>query len=725
MSEEVHAKIDKVLASGNTWKLVLADLDGYGKTKCIGNFPELIEGEDYVFIGTYQYHEKYKWGFNVEGCYEDFSTDRKDIVRMLSSGYIRGVGKRRAKKIAKTFGTETYEIIINDHQRLTEIRGIGDALATSIHEQFIAQNIYFEIYKLFQGRATPPQINKIVETYRDRAMDKIKENPYRLIWEVDGFGFISVDRLAKNIGIAEDADIRIIAAVAYMMKEREYQNGDCYSTLNQIKTRISRYKDFSGNRVINVPWQRVTEILSNDIKNNDNSIFVYRKVNEQPVLYLQSMNYHEKKCACRVSEFVGRPSIKNIDNQKIAQGILKTEQENGIVLDDAQRCAVQTSMTNRISIITGGPGTGKTTIIKALIKAWDDNQTVMLMAPTGKASRRMSELNNGIDASTIHKVLVAVRNGAAFYDDNYLIIVDESSMIDIRLADELMQFASDTKSQIVFVGDVNQLPPVGPGMFFKDLSEMEEIPISRLDTVHRNAGTIAENASRIKNGTDIAGLKIQNDFLVSNVETNKILNTVLDVYTLLVKKYGIENVCCLAPVRKETFQIQTGILNEAIRNKFNPDKGENTFQECDFRVGDRVMQTTNDYNKNVFNGDCGVVTEVNTEDNILVVQFDFGDEVAYSPIEAESSLVLAYAMTVHKSQGSEYMAVVFVECDEHELHTGFVKRNLVYTGVTRAKKQVVMVGSTKSMNKSIQDNTADKRNTDLKERIYHYLEMKA
>lgn len=750
-----HGTIQQVYSTNGAWSSIRVKLDNGRSIVASGtimnpaiDFPITMKGQEII-------HPKYGKQLKITESKIELDNSTAGMIAYLSSGLIKGIGEALATRIVKHFGKNTFEIIENNPDRLMEVPGIKkkkkDAIIAALGEQFL----YRKLFELLSGKVTTNQVIKIIEQYGDDSEKIIKENPYQLIYDIDGFGFLKVDAIAKASGIAEDSDERVGAAIVYVLKQISEGEGHCYSLVEDLQERAIEVllplpkwasKKFAKN--LNLALRDWTNEKEDFLKKNPVSkeelleldswvakrnIIINRMADilitehnnghiviDNERIYLAKIYNAETKLAEDVVAMCNKKPVKYISPEQIEEAISDVENEEGYSLEEEQKNAVRTCLKNRFSIITGGPGRGKTTIIRTILEAWGDDDTVLLCAPTGRASQKLKD-STGRPAGTIHRLV------NRFLPSGLLVICDESSMLDIHLAHQLI--TNSTNCNVVLVGDVDQLAPIGPGSFFKDLVESPLIPTVRLIKGHRNHGSIAQNAATVNAGKRMKHFVFDKAFEFLPTEKEQVQQTVLEEYMKLREKYDEKDICVLSPMRARS---QGGVnnINELIRNKVNPyNYKAPKLNGCKFKVGDRVMQTKNMNKKEVylengntdvgiFNGDCGKVVDISPEDNMLHIVFDDGREAFYHKHETEN-LDYAYAMTVHKAQGSEYKAIIVIHNMEHYI---MLRKNLLYTALTRAKEKVLLIGDKKAFDDAASNVAARvfgeiKRNTNLKNRM--------
>ena len=707
----------------------------------VGTMPTIDEGEMLELSGEWTIHPIYGKQFKVTTYTAIEPEDEEAIIRYLGSGLIRGVGPTLAKRIVAEFGRESFKVIEEQPERLARIKGITMRKAQEIGVLMHEKRGYREAMMFLQKYGIGNNLAiKIYSVYHDRIYSIIEENPYKIAEDINGIGFKTADEIAKRVGVKPDSDYRIRSGILYTLSLATMQ-GNMYLPLNTLVAKtaeiISVDEDSIRPHIDNLAIDRKVIKKKPSDPNDDICVYSYSNYNAEKasaaILRNISENYYE--------EAEGENALlaeKEID---------RITRRNGISLDELQREAIKEAIKNGVSIITGGPGTGKTTTINTLIKYFEDcGLDIVLAAPTGRAAKRMTEAT-GYEAKTLHRLLEL--NGSPD-DDNTVanftrnesnpieadvIIIDEMSMVDIFLFHALLK-AVMPGSRLIMVGDADQLPSVGPGQVLKDLIESKCFPVTRLEKIFRQEGSgdIVLNAHRINKGQSISfDNKSRDFFFLERDNSERILANMVELITRMLPGYVDADpfdIQVLTPTRKGLLGVES--MNNYLRDRLNPPdprKKEYLFRETLFREGDKVMQIKNNYQAEweivgkynipidagtgVFNGDMGRIKEISEPFSNLTVEFDDGRRVTY-PFSDLDELELAYAITVHKSQGSEYAAVVMpVMAGPRQL----LNRNLLYTGVTRAKQCLVMLGSTKVVQEMIDNNTENRRFSGLKDRI--------
>lgn len=712
---------------------------------CVGSFQAIDEGEGLELSGGYVEHAVYGSQFKVESYAETVLEDEQSIERYLGSGAIRGVGPSLAARIVKKFGKDTFRIVEQEPERLAEIKGISERKAMEIGAQMEEKKemreamIYLQKYGISNALAM-----KIYQTYKEEVYHILEENPYRLAEDIDGIGFRRADELAARIGIHTDSDFRIRSGILYTLQLAAADGNTCLPKA-QLEEKAAQLLGLSVEYVsIQIPNLAMERKL------------VIKQVQEEAFVYASVFYYAELSCARMLADLnvslAPEGGFLPSEEEKVLTDIERLAGGLGIELEALQLGAVLECVRNGVMILTGGPGTGKTTTINTIIHYFAaEGMDILLAAPTGRAAKRMTEAT-GYEARTIHRLLelsgLPDENGSGISisrarfernADNPLeadvVIVDEMSMVDIQLFQSLLK-AISPGTRLVLVGDVNQLPSVGPGQVLRDLIESRAFPVVELKKIFRQAGEsdIVVNAHLINEGKEIALDNKSRDFFF--LERDNVQVIYKHMILLIREKLpgyvhaGPFDIQVLTPMRKGNLGAET--LNGILQAYLNPKAdSKKEYQSADvlFREGDKVMQTKNNYQLEwevvsrygiavdkgvgIFNGDMGIVREIDEYGRTLTVEFDEHRRVTYS-FEQTSELELAYAITIHKSQGSEYPAVIMPLLGGPRM---LFNRNLLYTGVTRAKSCVTILGSRQVVQDMIRNESEAKRFTGLDVRI--------
>lgn len=692
----------------------------------VGFTPVINEGELLEATGNW---EKSKFGLQFKAS--DVKLRRPEqlegIIKYLSSGAIEGIGATMAKRLVAAFGEKVFDVIEHEGHRLSEVEGIGKKRAKTILETYKSETEIREIMVfLHQNGLSANKAKRVYEVYGGKAVSKIRENPYILCQDVWGIGFSVADEVAQKMGVSKESDFRLRAAIRHIVDQANGE-GSCGIPVSMALKKAGE--------LVDLPDFALDKSLQHEL---DAKSLIKDSIDEEDCLFLPRIYFSEQAIARKLYRLAHVSPRKKIENP--AEHILYAELDLGINLDESQRDAVAMALAHNACIITGGPGTGKTTITKTVLEILTAHKlSVSLAAPTGKAARRAAEVS-GRDASTIHRLLeMKGKTGFNRNEDNPLeadvIVLDESSMIDVPLFHAVLKAVPFT-SRLIIVGDVDQIPSVGPGKVLADLIESGTLPTVKLTKVFRQAATsqIITNAHTVNSGEPPEyGWNEQSDFRFFNpgfpafplkkdertpeniaehdaqkdVGLSRVIRFVSELWK---KNYDpIRDVQVLAPTRSGALGVTK--LNVRLKEALNGTAGPciERFNGYTFSVGDKVMQLRNNYEKGVFNGDIGFIEDLDVQARSVLVNID-GRIVAYKAAELDE-ITLAYAITVHKSQGSEFPVVVMVLDSSHWM---MLKKNLVYTGMTRAKKLMVLMGTQYAANKAVQNSQIEGRYSMLK-----------
>ena len=703
---------------------------------CVGMCKGLGQGENISAEGEYIEHPVYGRQFKIQTYETVAPTDRAGMERYLGSGAIRGVGEALAARIVKKFGDDTFRIIEEEPERLAEVKGISERKAQEIAVQMEEKKdlrealVYLQQYGISNTLAV-----KIYNTYGMEMYSVMRENPYRLAEDVSGVGFRIADEIAGRIGIHTDSDYRIRSGILYTLLQAVGE-GHCFLPLELLLRRASE--------LLGVSEENIRPQV-------DNLIMDRKLVAKGDAVFAAAYYYAELNCANMLRNLnIPMLEAENLPAQDMAicKRLERMAENLSMELDELQLKAVEESIKNGLFILSGGPGTGKTTTINMIIRYFEsEGMDIFLAAPTGRAAKRMTEAT-GFEAKTIHRLLEL--NSALSDDDtrraNFernqenpleadVVIIDEMSMVDIQLFQALLK-AILPGTRLILVGDVDQLPSVGPGQVLRDLMNSEAFPMVTLEKIFRQAGEsdIVVNAHRINKGEQIAlDNKSRDFFLLERNDVNVIYKHMIQLIREMLPKYVNAtpfDIQVLTPMRKGSLGCETlnGILQRYL-NPSDPHKKEHSYGNTVFREGDKVMQIKNNYQleweivgrynipidkgMGVFNGDMGRVLEINETMSTLLVEFDDGRRVNY-PFSGLEELELSYAITIHKSQGSEYPAVILPLLGGPRM---LFNRNLLYTGITRARNCVTILGSSETVRNMIDNVSENRRYTALESRI--------
>lgn len=689
----------------------------------VGKLMAPTPGEVLNMEGEWVRHPKYGEQFKVVHCRSEVPASVYGIRKYLGSGLVKGLGPVMAGRIVKKFGQDTLEVIENDLERLAEVEGVGEKRIALIRAAWEEQReirdvmIFLQSYGVSAGYAA-----KIFKHYGNRAIAVVKENPYRLASDIFGIGFNTADGIAEKIGLAKNAEVRVEAGVLYVLQELS-DEGHVYYPYDQLVQKSREILTVEHEPVVKAiaTLALKRQIVIEDLNRN---IEAFKK--NYKAVYLAKFYTCETQIAdCLKALLTATKVIRKVKSDRAIEWV---QQQLTIILAENQIKALKCALAEKVLVITGGPGTGKTTIINALLKILSRiGVKIMLAAPTGRAAKRLSE-TTGFDARTIHRLLeFSVTKGGFQKDMNdpldcHLLVVDEASMIDTVLMHHLLK-AVPLDATLIFVGDVNQLPSVGAGTVLEDMIASNAMPVVVLTDIFRQAkeSQIVINAHKINNGT-LPSLKTahpenqsETDFyFIEQKDPDKLLEIILELSSNRIpRRFGfdpIDDIQVLTPMHRGI--VGAGNLNRSLQNALNPRGMGIEHGGRNFRSHDKVMQIRNNYDKEIFNGDIGRITRIYPDQQQVVISFD-GREVAYDFSDLDE-IVLAYAISVHKSQGSEYPAVII---PIHTQHYILLQRNLIYTAVTRGRNLVVMAGSRKALAIGVANNKTQNRYTHLRYRL--------
>ena len=709
---------------------VLNLVSGEEEITCVGIFSAIAEGENIEASGDYTDHPTYGKQFKVESFEEKAPEDEEAIERYLGSGAIRGIGLALAARIVRRFKADTFRIIEEEPERLAEVKGISERKAMEIADQVNEKRdlrqamIFLQQYGITMNLAV-----KVYQQYGQEVYGIIRENPYRLADDIEGVGFRTADEIAVRVGIRMDSDFRIRSGILYVLLQASTE-GHTYLPEEELTRRTGQ----------------LLEVGEEQIEKQYMDLAIERKIimkqgENQTQIYAASFYYMEANTATMLKQLNVSYDVPDLE---IEERVRRIEKQTGMELDEHQMTAVKEAVRNGLLIITGGPGTGKTTTINTIIKYFEmEGLDIFLAAPTGRAAKRMSE-TTGFEARTIHRMLELNGgvDGAAGFERNEqnpletdVVIIDEMSMVDISLMHALLK-AVAVGTRLILVGDVNQLPSVGPGSVLRDIIRSHECNVVMLTKIFRQASTsdIIVNAHKINQGEEVTlDNKSMDFFFLKRYDADVIISVVLQLIKQKLPKFVDAtpyDIQVLTPMRKGLLGVErlNGILQRYL-NPPSPQKREKEHGDILFREGDKIMQTRNNYQleweirtkyglsvdkgTGVFNGDMGIVREINDFAETMTVEFDEGRMVEY-PYKLLDELELAYAITIHKSQGSEYPAVVIPLLSGPSM---LMNRNLLYTAVTRARKCVTLVGNEVTFTQMVQNTSQQKRYSGLCDRL--------
>ncbi len=709
---------------------VLNLVSGEDEITCVGIFSAIAEGENIEAQGEYTEHPTYGQQFKVTSFEEKAPEDEEAIERYLGSGAIKGIGLAMAARIVRRFKEDTFRIIEEEPERLAEIKGISNRKAMEIASQVNEKRdlrqamIFLQQYGITMNLAV-----KVYQAYGQDVYGIIRENPYRLADDIDGVGFRTADEIAARVGIRMDSDFRVRSGILYTLLQASGE-GHTYLPETELTPRASKLLNVTAEQVEKQYMELAIERK-----------IILKQMEDQTQIYAASFYYMEANTATMLK----RLNVSyDVSDAEIEQQIRGIEKKSGMTLDEHQVTAVKEAVRNGLLVITGGPGTGKTTTINTIIRYFElEGLEIFLAAPTGRAAKRMSE-TTGFEARTVHRMLElnggAEGSGGFERDESNpleadVIIVDEMSMVDISLMYSLLK-AISVGTRLILVGDVNQLPSVGPGSVLRDIIQSHACNVVMLTKIFRQASTsdIIVNAHKINHGEEvILDNKSMDFFFLKRYDADVIINVVLQLIKQKLPKFVDAtpyDIQVLTPMRKGLLGVER--LNGILQRYMNPpanDKVEKEYGSTVFREGDKVMQTKNNYQLaweirtkfgltvdkglGIFNGDMGIIRQINDFAEQMIIEFDEGRMVEY-PYKLLDELELAYAITIHKSQGSEYPAVVIPLLGGPMM---LMNRNLLYTAVTRARKCVTLVGNEVTFQQMIRNTSQQKRYSGLCDRL--------
>lgn len=688
----------------NGYSVMKVNVKGYNDlVTLVGNLLEVPAGSVLLCDGNWKVDKKYGSQFVAESWEEVMPATIYGIEKYLGSGLVKGIGPKFAKLIVAKFGLETIDVIENELERLHEVPGIGKKRVEKIGESWEKQKDIKNVMLFLQGYGVSTgYAAKIYRQYGKESIDKVKDNPYRLADDIWGIGFKTADGIAAKMGYEKSDLRRCRSGILYTLSQLS-NDGHVYAEEEQLIK--------SAMQLLEVEEEPIKQAMTQMIEAKDLEL-------DNEAIYLPPFYYAECGAANRLLALV---EAAEAERKKPTFNLAAISQETGIEYDDVQVAAIRQAVESKVMILTGGPGTGKTTTTQGIIAALKTaGMRILLAAPTGRAAKRMSEAT-GLEAKTIHRLLeYNPKDGYKRNEGNPLeadaLIIDECSMIDILLMNYLMK-AISSGMRLVMVGDIDQLPSVGAGNVLRDIINSKKIPVVRLIRIFRQAQSsrIVMSAHAINNGQfpDTSNGKDTDFFFIKTEDPNQVAESIVHlVKERLSKAYSLPSskIQVLTPMQRGV--VGASNLNLVLQDALNPTSVCLNRGGYSYRKGDRVMQIRNNYDKGVFNGDLGYIEEVDMEERTLIASFD-GSSVEYEISELDE-LSLAYATTIHKSQGSEYPIVVMPVLMNHYV---MLQRNLIYTGITRAKKICVLIGTTKALAYAIHNMSVLKRNTKLKERL--------
>jgi exodeoxyribonuclease V alpha subunit len=725
MLEEIKGQIERITYNNQETGYTVARIKVHGKpdlVTVVGNLMSPVPGEVLNMKGEWTSHPKYGEQFNV--VYYDSSVPATvlGICKYLGSGLVKGIGPVMAERIVNQFGKQTLDIIEDQIERLAEVDGIGKKRIGMIRQAWDDQKEIRAVMLFLQSHGiSSVYASRIYKQYGDRSVGIVRENPYRLAMDIFGIGFITADKIAEQLGFSMASPLRAEAGILFILNQLA-GDGHVYYPYELLMEkcrevlRIDHYIMAKALENLVASGRVAIENLNDDTENINK--------NNQAV-YLSKFYFCEKQIAERIKLLISTPKV--LRSVEVEKAVAWVQKELSIQLAQNQLGAIRNAINNKVLILSGGPGTGKTTVINAILKIFNAmGAQCLLAAPTGRAAKRMSE-TTGYPSKTLHRLLEFSFQSGGFQKNEekplncQVLIVDEASMIDIVLMHHLMKAIPPTAS-FILVGDINQLPSVGPGNVLKDMISSGIVPVTNLTRIFRQAAEslIIVNAHRINQGnfpllpSNNHSKSLSDFYFIRQEDPEKVLSIILDlVCNRIPKRFRfdpVDQVQVLTPMQRGT--LGAANLNHHLQHTLNPQKDLLSWGARSFKVHDKVMQIRNNYDKKVFNGDIGRIKHMDPDSQEVVVLFD--DRLVTYDFSELDELALAYAISVHKSQGSEYPVVVIPIMTQHYI---LLQRNLIYTAVTRAKKLVVLVGTWKALAIGIKNDKTRKRYTLLKERF--------
>jgi exodeoxyribonuclease V alpha subunit len=726
-TETLSGTVETVIYKNEANGYTVCDISCDGeRVTVVGILPFLNEGESVLVTGRWTYHSSFGKQFKAEHYEKQLPTSKETILAYLSSGAVAGIGPVLAKRIVDKYGEDSLEVLENHPEWLSDISGITTKKALKMNESYREQFGMRNVMMFFNGYFGPATAVKVYKRWGAASVDIIKNNPYILCEQINGIGFDKADNIAKGLGIPADSPFRLASGIKHVLSLEMGGNGNCFLPLSELVGKASQ--------LLCAEKEKINDVIASLTVKKE---LIAVKFGEETAVYLDYVYNAERYCADKLYE-LSKTAI-NVPVAKTESYIADVERDAGITFAEKQREAITKAVTDGLLILTGGPGTGKTTVIKAILKLFDSLEIdTALAAPTGRAAKRMTH-STGRDAKTIHRLLEAEfgedkSDGAGIHFqknegnpiDAGAVIIDEVSMADILLLSSLLK-AVRPGAKLILIGDSDQLPPVGAGDCLRDILSSGAFSFVRLDTIFRQGegSLIVENAHAINKG-EMPNLcaKDKDFFFMQRNDAHDAASVCAELCeTRLPKAYGydaLEDIQIIAPSRKG--EAGTANLNKLLQGILNPpakDKKEKTVRDVIFRENDKVMQIKNNYTQQwvtkeglhgegVYNGDIGIITNINLREESFTVLYD--DKVCVYDLSQSDEIEHAYAVTVHKSQGSEYPCVVIPLVDAPR---GLLTRNMLYTAVTRAKGRVIIVGKSEIVSTMVSNNRQSKRYTGL------------
>jgi len=732
MSDQLRGAVERITYYNeeNGYSVIRLNVEGQPDlVTVVGNLPEVQPGESLRLEGRWTTHAQYGRQFKAEQCKQVLPATVEGIKRYLGSGLIKGIGPVTAGRIVQRFGADTLRVLDEEPRRLREALGVGPKRAVSIARAWEEQKQIREVMLFLQGHGVSTSLAvKIYKTYGDDALNVVQEDPYRMARDIWGVGFKTADKVARDLGLPQDSPSRIQAGVAYALSQLA-DEGHVYAPEEELTAEATRLltvpPDLVGTAIEDLDAEEVVrrETLVYPLPGETTSAKLTTR--EEQAVYLAPFYYGEVGVTNRLREIVENPTTRLLPFRSIDWDALlkQVTRKSAIELSTEQQRTVRTALTHKVTVLTGGPGTGKTVSVHTIIGALEALRCkYALCAPTGRAAKRLSEAT-GRGAKTVHRLLeYSPRDGFRRNEENPLpvdcLIVDESSMLDLLLTNRLLK-AVDPAAHVLFVGDVDQLPSVGAGDVLRDIIRSDRAAVVRLTTIFRQVADsgIVVNAHRINRGEFPVLNEFDDFYFFSQEDPQEAAELLVDIVQRRIPaKFGldpVDDVQVMAPMYRGACGVANlNVLLQESLNPASPRKVERRLGGRILRVGDKMMQTRNNYDKDVYNGDIGRVVGIDRVEQTLTVAID-GRPVVYDWGEVDE-LAHAFAISVHKSQGSEYTAVVMPALTQHYL---MLQRNLLYTAITRARRLVVLVGTRRAIAIAVRNDKVRERHSGLSVRL--------
>jgi exodeoxyribonuclease V alpha subunit len=725
MPEILKGQLERIVYFNDDSLYTVARLKVKGRSglvTVVGQLGEISAGEELELSGAWEVHPEYGDQFRANTCIVRLPANVQGVEKYLGSGLIKGVGPEMARRLVAHFDVKTLEIIEKTPEKLLEVEGIGKKRLRTIRKAWDDHKEIRDVMIFLQGHGVSAGYSaKIFKQYGHNAIQVVRQNPYQLTADVFGIGFVTADSIAEKIGVPKESVMRAEAGILHAL-EKLCEEGHVYGLYEDVIERSQELLGI-GEDILEKAFDNLLASREIVVEAREQGSH-FGECERGGCVYLKAFYAVEKGLASRLKALLSIP-VKHTETP-LDQMRQLVHKRLAVGLSEEQESALKTTLNAKVSIVTGGPGTGKTTLVRAILAVFEGaGKRLMLAAPTGRAAKRLSEVTNR-EAKTIHRLLAFNFKTGGFQKneenplDADVIIVDEASMVDVFLMYHLVKAVPAT-AVLVLVGDINQLPPVGPGNVLRDMIQSRRVPAVYLTQIFRQAreSMIIVNAHKINEGyfptvPPANGVMLQDFYLIEQDDPQKVLSTIQELCKVRIpRRFNLDpltDIQVLTPMHKGI--VGTTNLNHVLQEALNPCQDTIERMGRTFRRGDKVMQIRNNYGKEVFNGDIGAISEIDGAKGKLTVNYD-GIFVAYDFSELDE-LVLAYAVSVHKSQGSEYEAVVLPVMTQHFV---LLQRNLIYTGITRAKKLVVLIGTKKALAIAIKNDRPQHRKTRLAYRL--------